>query len=327
LGPEERFAIGQPVPRTEDPILVRGEGHYTDDVSLPGQAYCVMVRSPYAHGVLRGIDTEAAKAMPGVLKIYTGADLIAAGFKPLPDRQVIKNRDGSAMLSPIRHALTVDKVRYVGDPVAAVVAETAAEARDAAEAVILDIDPLPAVTDLDRAPAPDAPQIHDGIPANIGVDFHFGDSEAVAAAFAKAHHVTRLTLRSNRIVVNAMEPRSGLATYDAEREHCEVAPLEILQHGADPGWTCRREAVCGSVVSKRTFDLNAQLDHGHQRKLPSEFLDRRKVPLESRWERGRDFVLGDTHRFGGVAERVFDHHLVAALAEDDSDGRLVVLVP
>ncbi|HEY1797568.1 MAG TPA: xanthine dehydrogenase family protein molybdopterin-binding subunit [Stellaceae bacterium] len=219
LGPEERFAIGQPVPRTEDPILVRGEGHYTDDISLPGQAYCVMVRSAYAHGLIRGIDTDAARGMPGVLKVYTGADLMAAGLKPLPDRQVIKNRDGSPMRSPTRYALTVDKVRYVGDPVAAVIAETLAEARDAAEAVVVDVDPLPAVTDLDRAPAPDAPQIHDGIPANTGVDFHFGDGDAVGAAFAKARHVTRLTLRSNRIVVNAMEPRSGIATYDAEREH------------------------------------------------------------------------------------------------------------
>src|SRR6267154_2415992 len=138
LGPEERFAIGQPVPRTEDPVLLRGDGHYSDDISLPGQAYAVMVRSHYAHGVIRTIDVETARTMPGVLAVYTGAELTAAGVRPLPERQVIKNRDGTPMLSPTRYALPSDKVRYVGEPVAAIIAETAAEARDAAEAVFVE---------------------------------------------------------------------------------------------------------------------------------------------------------------------------------------------
>ena len=147
LGFEEKFAIGQPVPRSEDPVLLRGEGHYSDDISLPGQAYAVMVRSHYAHGLIRGIDTAAARAMPGVLAIYTAADLAAGGIGPLPARQVMNNRDGTPMLSPVRHALATDKVRHVGEAVAAVVAETVAAAKDAAEAVVVDIDPLPAVTE------------------------------------------------------------------------------------------------------------------------------------------------------------------------------------
>jgi carbon-monoxide dehydrogenase large subunit len=114
FGLDDRFAIGQPVPRSEDPVLLRGEGRYSDDVSLPSQAYAVMVRSHHAHGVIRGIDTAAAHAMPGVLAIYTAADLAAGGIGPLPPRQVMNNRDGTPMLSPVRYVLATDKVRHVG---------------------------------------------------------------------------------------------------------------------------------------------------------------------------------------------------------------------
>jgi carbon-monoxide dehydrogenase large subunit len=216
---DERFAIGQPVPRSEDPVLLRGAGHYADDVSLPGQAYAVIVRSPYAHGVIRGIDTAAARAMPGVLAVYTAADLAAGGIGPLPPRQVMNNRDGTPMAAPTRTVLATDKVRHVGEAVAAVIAETVAAAKDAAEAVILDIDPLPAVTEPAAAPAPDAPLVYDDVPHNVGIDFHYGDSDKVAAAFAAAAHVARLDLRSNRIVVNPMEPRSAIAQYDPARQH------------------------------------------------------------------------------------------------------------
>jgi carbon-monoxide dehydrogenase large subunit len=216
---DERFAIGQPVPRSEDPVLLRGEGHYADDFSLPGQAYAVMVRSPHAHGVIRYIDTAAARAMPGVLAVYTAADLQAGGIGPLPPRQVMNNRDGTPMPSPTRWALATDKVRHVGEAVAAVVAETVALARDAADAVVVDIDPLPAATAASRAAAADAPLLYDDVPDNVGLDFHYGDSDKVAAAFAEAAHVTRLQLRNNRIVVNAMEPRAALAAYDPERRH------------------------------------------------------------------------------------------------------------
>jgi carbon-monoxide dehydrogenase large subunit len=215
----DRFAIGQPVPRSEDPVLISGKGEFTDDTNLTGQAYAVIVRSPYAHGIIRGIDIEAARDMPGVLGIYTAADLEAAGIGPLPPRQVMNNRDGTPMLSPTRYALATDKVRYVGDPIAAVVAETVAAAKDAAEAVVVDIDPLPAVTSAREAAAPGAPLLYDDVPGNVGLDFHYGDSEKTAAAFASAAHVTRLELRNNRIVVNAMEPRAGVADYDAARQH------------------------------------------------------------------------------------------------------------
>src|SRR5712691_7675687 len=216
---DERFAIGQPVPRSEDPVLLRGEGHYSDDINLPGQVYAVIVRSPYAHGVIRKIDGAVARAMPGVLAVYTAADLAHGGISALPPRQVMNNRDGTPMLTPTRNVLATDKVRHVGEAVAAVVAESVAAAKDAAEAVVLDIDPLPAVSEPGLAAAPGAPLVHDDVPANVGLDFHYGDSEKVAAAFAAAAHVTRLELRSNRIVINPIEPRAAIAQYDAARQH------------------------------------------------------------------------------------------------------------
>ena len=211
----EKFAVGQSVPRLEDPMLLRGKGRYTDDVSLPGQCYAVMVRSQVAHGVIRGIDAEAARSMPGVLGVFTGADLKAYG--PLKCIVPFPNRDGSPMKKPLRPALPTDKVRYVGDPVAFVVAETVLAAKDAAEAVTLDIEPLPAVITAEEAAAAGAPQLYDDAPNNISLDYHYGDADAVNAAFAKAAHVTRLKLVNSRLVVSAMEPRAALAAHDGNR--------------------------------------------------------------------------------------------------------------
>lgn len=207
-----KFGIGQPVTRTEDPVLVRGAGCYTDDLKLAGEAYAVMVRSRFAHGIIKRIDTTAARAMPGVLGAYTGADL--AEYGTLKCIVPFKNRDGTPMRMPPRPALPTDKVRFVGDPVAFVVAETPLQAKDAAEAVEIDIDPLPAVTTPKAAAAPDAPLLHEEAPGNIALDYHYGDADAVAAAFAKAAHITRVKLINSRVVVNAMEPRAALATYD-----------------------------------------------------------------------------------------------------------------
>jgi carbon-monoxide dehydrogenase large subunit len=210
--PAQKHGIGESVLRSEDPTLVRGEGRYTDDIKLPGQAYCAIVRSTHAHGVIRKINTAAARAMPGVLAVYAGADLAEYGtFKSgLP----FKSRDGSEMIKPHRPAVPTDKVRFVGDPVACVIAETVAQAKDAAEAVVVDIDPLPPVVKLTEATNPGAPQIYDEAPNNIALDFHFGDAEKVKEAFARAAHVTRAQLVNSRVVVNAIEPRAAVAEYD-----------------------------------------------------------------------------------------------------------------
>ncbi len=207
-----KFGIGQPVARTEDPRLVRGAGRYTDDIKLDREAYAVIVRSRVAHGIIKSVDTIAASKMPGVLGVYTGVDL--KDYGTLKCTVPFKNRDGSDMRKPPRPALPSDKVRFVGDPVAFVVAETLLQAKDAAEAVEVDIDPLPAVVRPEKAVRPGAPLIHDGAPGNIALDYHYGDSEQVAAAFAKAAHVTRLKLVNSRLVVNPIEPRAAIGVYD-----------------------------------------------------------------------------------------------------------------
>ena len=207
-----KFGIGQPVLRTEDPILVRGLGRYTDDVNEPNQAYAVMVRSRDAHGVIKTIDTAAAAAMPGVLGVYTAKDLTAYGG--LKCALPLKNRDGSPLKSPVRAALAADKVRFVGDPVACVVAVTIAQAKDAAEAVALDIEPLPAVTTASEGAKASAPQLYDEIPGNIALDYHYGDSAKVEAAFKAAAHTVKLDLLNTRLVVAAMEPRAAIGAFD-----------------------------------------------------------------------------------------------------------------
>ena len=212
--PLAKFGVGQPVHRREDPTLVRGEGCYTDDLAVDGQLFAAFVRSPHAHGVLRGVDLEAARAMPGVLAAFKADDF--AGYAPMPNMMSLKNADGSPMAKPMRRAFASDRVRYVGDPVAVVVAETAAEARDAAEAVELDVATLPAAVTAAEAAAPNAPLLYDDVPGNVCLDFRFGDLEAADAAMARAAHVTRLGLASDRLVINPLEPRSAVGEYDAE---------------------------------------------------------------------------------------------------------------
>ncbi len=218
----QKYGVGQPVRRKEDDTLVRGKGRYTDDFNLPGQAYAVIVRSTHAHGVIRGIGIDAAKAMPGVLGVWTGTDLNAAGYGPFTWGLPLKSRDGSPLLQTNRHALATDKVRFVGDPIAFVVAETLAQARDAAEAVEADISPLPAVTDPEVAAQPGAPQLYDHIPNNVALDYHYGDMEKVDAAFAKAAHVVKLDIENTRVAVVSMEPRVGLASYDKKAERYTI---------------------------------------------------------------------------------------------------------
>jgi carbon-monoxide dehydrogenase large subunit len=210
----EKFAVGQPVSRKEDPVLLRGEGRYTDDLNRPNQLHAVMVRSRMAHGVINGIDLEAAREMEGVRAIILARDLDAAGVHNMP-AAAGKHRDGTPTPRPPQRPLATDRVRYVGEPIAMVVAETSKQAKDAAEAVFADIDPLPAVTTAGEAARPNAPLLHEDAPGNLCLNFHFGNAEKVSAAFAAAAHVTRLSLRNNRIVVCPMEPRSAIGEYDA----------------------------------------------------------------------------------------------------------------
>jgi carbon-monoxide dehydrogenase large subunit len=208
--------IGQPVPRREDAILVQGQGRYTDDLSFERQLFAAFVRSPHAHGHLRAVDTAEAGAMKGVVAIYTAADLEGQGYDAIVTPIAVPGRDGSSMKAPRRSALVADKVRYVGDPVAVVVARSADQARNAAEAVRLEIEVLPAVTDAEAALEAGAPQLYDDVTGNLIVDFRSGDGSKVAAAFAGAAHVTRLRIVNNRIVVNPIEPRAAIASFDGK---------------------------------------------------------------------------------------------------------------
>jgi carbon-monoxide dehydrogenase large subunit len=204
--------IGQSIRRREDQRFLTGAGQYTDDVVLQGQTYGFFVRSPHAHARIRGIDSSAALASPGVLAVLTGADLAEAKVGGLPCGWLIHSKDGSPMKEPPHPVLAQGKARHVGDAVALVVAESYLEARDAAEKVEVDYDVLQAVVDSATAESA-AALVHDDVPGNICYDWGHGDAAAVDAAFAKAAHVTTLSFRNNRLIPNAMEPRAANASY------------------------------------------------------------------------------------------------------------------
>jgi carbon-monoxide dehydrogenase large subunit len=204
--------IGQPVLRKEDARFLTGTGQYTNDVSMPRQTCAYFLRSPHAHAAIRSIDVVKAKTLPGVVEIFTGADL--TGVNGLPCGWLITGTDGKPMNEPPHPVLAQGKVRYVGDAVALVIAESIAEAKDAAEQIGVDYDVLPAVVNPVDALAPGAPLIHDQAPGNKCYTWAIGDKAAVDAAFATAAHVTKLDIVNNRLIPNAIEPRAALAVYD-----------------------------------------------------------------------------------------------------------------
>ncbi len=211
--------IGAPVRRKEDFRFVTGQGQYTDDVTRPGETRAVFVRSPHAHAKIKKIDVDAAKAMPGVVDVLTGAQLADDKVGNLICGWMIHSKDGSPMKMSAHPALAASKVNCVGDAVAVVIAETLGQAKDAAEKVLVDYEVLPAVVDPAQAQAKSAPQIHADIPGNTIYQWHLGDQKAVEAAFKSAKHVTKLDIVNNRLAPNAMEPRAALADYDAGNDH------------------------------------------------------------------------------------------------------------
>src|SRR5918996_3409816 len=208
-----KFGIGQSVPRKEDPKLVTGRGRFTDDVELPGQAFAHPLRSHNAHGIIRHLDVGEALAAPGVLAVYTAADMTRAGYGSLRCKLPLKSADGSALIAPPRPIMADGRVRYVGEILAVVVAEARHAAQEAAELIEVEIEPLPVVTDPEIAVRDDAPRLYDGH-GNVCLDWRYGDFDAVEHAFAAAAHVTRLKMANNRVVVAAMEPRAAVAEHD-----------------------------------------------------------------------------------------------------------------
>lgn len=217
-----RQGFGKPVRRTEDARLLIGDGRYSDDFNLPGQAYAYFVRSPHAHARIRRIDIDPALAGPGVIAVLTGEDAAADGLGPIPHRPVpsnphevpLRSGDGSAFFIAPHPPLPADKARFVGEAVAMVIAETCAAAQDGAERVVVDWDPLPAVTATAEAATADAPLLWDETASNVCVDSHAGDADAADAAFVGAAHVVRLDTWVQRVTGVPMEPRAALGVYD-----------------------------------------------------------------------------------------------------------------
>ncbi|HEX4782002.1 MAG TPA: molybdopterin cofactor-binding domain-containing protein, partial [Usitatibacter sp.] len=208
-----RYGSGQAVRRIEDAALLAGRGLYAGDATLPGQTWLVFVRSPHPHARIGAIDVSAARAMPGVLAIFSGAELAAAGVKPIPGGG-LPRADGSPCASPPRRALAHEVVRYVGEPVVAVVAESREGAREAAESVMIDYEPLPAVVDTLQAVRPGAPVICPEAPDNISAETRYGDAKATAAAFESAVHTVSIDVENQRLAPSPIEPRSVLAAFD-----------------------------------------------------------------------------------------------------------------
>ena len=214
--------IGASVRRKEDFRFLTGKGRYTADLNRPGQAHAYFLRSPHAHAKVQRIDVEAARNAPGVVAIFTGADMAADKVGSLPCGWTVTDRHGQPHKAPPHFPLVRDKVRYVGDHVAAVIAETAAQAKDAAELIDVTYQPLAAVVDPAKTLANGAPQVHDEAPGNLCYDWELGDRKAIDEALSKAHHVTKLDLINNRLIPNAIEPRAAIGEYDSGTDNYTV---------------------------------------------------------------------------------------------------------
>ena len=235
--------IGKPVRRKEDVRLVTGRGEFSDDINAPGQAHAVVLRSPHAHARIRSIDSKAALAMPGVLAVLTGRDYVADGHKPIfnnsksarcSDQEFRWQAAGAAADFP----LAVEKVRHAGEGVALIVAQTRADAVEAAEHIAVEYEPLPAVVEIADALKPGAPLIWDEAPGNVCADGDRGDKAAVERAFAGAAHVTRMEIRNNRVTGLPLEPASALGIFDNN------AGRYTLRAGGQ-GVLIQKRALCG----------------------------------------------------------------------------------
>ena len=237
-----KFGMAQPVRRVEDPRLLLGLGRYTDDIAAEGALYGYVLRSGHAAARILSIDTAAAQTAPGVVAVYTGENLAADNIGTNPCPVPLKNRDGTSRASVPHPILAQDFVRHVGDPVAFIVAETLAAARDAAELVAIDYEAQPSITDLAAAMDSNAPEVWPGVKNNIVFDWEAGDKAAVDDLFTAAAHITKLTVVNNRIVVNSMEPRAAMATYQDGRF--------TLTTNTQGGWNIR------DMLAKAVFNVD-----------------------------------------------------------------------
>ncbi|MDI6025218.1 xanthine dehydrogenase family protein molybdopterin-binding subunit [Corticibacterium sp. UT-5YL-CI-8] len=233
--------IGRSVKRTEDARFLLGKGRYTDDLRIPGQAYIYVVRSPHAHANITSLDASEAKSASGVVDVLIGSDYLDDGLGTLPCIWQVRNKNGSVMAEPARYPVAVDRVRYVGDAVAVVIAETLDQAKDAADLIVVEYEPLAAVVAGPDAIMPQAPIVHNDAPGNLCFDWEIGNRAATEDAFSRAHHITRLDVINSRIVPNPMEPRSVVAIYD------DIAD-EYTLHTSTQNPHLVRSLLCKSVL-------------------------------------------------------------------------------
>jgi aerobic carbon-monoxide dehydrogenase large subunit len=293
-----RFGAGKPVKRLEDQRLLTGKGHFIDDKPEDGALWLYLLRSPHAHAKIVSIDTKAAREMPGVEAIYTGADLIADDVGTLPTLLIFPRPDGSPMTVPPRRLLAHELVRYVGETVAAVVATSRLAAQSAAEAIVVEYQELPSVVDPMEALKPGAPVVWSEAPDNIVARMSYGDAAAVEAAFAKADHVVSLDLINQRLIPSAMEPRSAIAEVEKK-----TGRLILDVQSQTPGST--RDILAEAVLKRPKESIQVLVGDigggfGHKTNLyPEDGLVAYaaiKLNKKVRWrgERSDDF-LGGTH--------------------------------
>ena len=314
-----KFALGQSVPRTEDPRLLTGRGRYTDDFVLPRMAQGYVLRSPHAHAKIRSIDVRAAQQMPGVLAVLTGADWAAeklGAFRPVIPRQ---RRDGTPMIVPLRPALAKDRAMLVGDPVAFVVAESVALAKDAAERIAVEYEPLPSVTATEEALSKGAPVLWPECGDNEVFFYTVGDKRAVDAAFTRAHHVTRLKLVFNRITAATMEPRGCVGEYDDRLGRYTLYLGTQRPHGTRADMARRVFNIPETQMRIVAGDVGGSfgMKGGHFPEYPLALLASRKVGRPVKWisERSEGMLSDDHDR---------DHVSEAELALD-REGRFLAL--
>ncbi|MFZ4760318.1 MAG: xanthine dehydrogenase family protein molybdopterin-binding subunit, partial [Burkholderiaceae bacterium] len=313
-----RFGSGHSVRRIEDPTLVSGTGRYVDDVSLPGQLHLTMLRSPYPHAKIVSIDTAAARALPGVVAVYTGADLEAGGVKVLPTPGPFPRPDGKPSSVPPLHAIAVDTVRYVGEAVAAVVADSREAARAARDAIEVNYEDLPAVVTLGDAIADGAPLVWPAAGDNWAARAKHGDAAAAQAAFERAAHVVALDLVNQRVAAVAMEPRGALAWPDAETGKLTIRLSSQMPSGA-------RDTIADAVgVAKDAMRVVVGDVGGGFGMKTGAYQDDVVVawaaktlnrPVKWTAERGEEFLVG---RAGRDAESRAELAL-------DADGRVLAL--
>ena len=311
--------IGKSVKRREDIRFITGTGRYTADINRPGQVYAVFVRSPHAHARIRGIDTGAALVAPGVAGVFTGKDLAQDKIGNLTCGWMIHSKDGSPMKMGVHTALTMDRVRYAGDPVAVVMADSIEQARDAAELVSVDYQPLPATVHVADAQGVGQPQLHDEAPNNTVFQWHLGEKDVVDAAFARAAHRTRLEFVNNRLVPSAMEPRAVLAEYDRGSDSYTLHLTSQAPHVA----RLVLSAFVGIAPENRFRVVSPDVGGGFGSKTsiyPEEVVctwASRKVLRPVKWvsERSESF-LAETHG---------RDHLTVAEAAMDGDGKILAL--